>query len=152
MQNENDGCRKKIIAAAVWLSCGFVNTILTALLTGIIGGVVYMIYFSLPLAAMMLTTLLMDVGGAVREVKSMIKKGEDTNSELESSNSLGIPKSYGKAAFPVSIIVFLIGGGLTSFWAESFVRHMAIFAGLGLFWGMVWYQMMQRGYMSHENF
>jgi len=136
--NENDGCEKNLILMMVALLCGPVNIFLLGISTG--EGISF-INFGLAPISMLLSWHLSNYIAGFRDL-ARLATGKKPYDDIE------FQKRYARPAIPITIILFLLGGVFTGFRAKSFYINVLIYGIVGFGWAMLWFKMMQKGYLE----
>jgi len=136
---QDNGCRDGAIAGVVALLSGPLNLLLFGMLTEVKGNLPGVVHFLLPSISLILSLHLSDMQRAWRDIDK--EPGEDVEYR----------KKYGRLAVNVAVIIFLLGGAITSIRAASFYTHLLLYGVVGFAWGMLWFKMLQKGYFNGGN-
>jgi hypothetical protein len=142
MMEDNKGCRNQLIFGAIWLLGGFINLIVFRLVLNEDSLLANMLPFILPALSFIAGTRLMQVKDFARWIFG--KKLSQIESEVENPK-----RKYGTTVIVASVLLFLIGGFLTSIFQQTAPNHYRFYLFAGLVWGIVWYLLMQLKIVNH---
>jgi hypothetical protein len=101
-----------------------------------------MLPFILPALSFITGTRLMQVKDFIRWILG--RKLSQIESEIEEPK-----RKYGTTIIVTSLMLFLIGGFLTSIFQQTDPNHYRFYLLAGLVWGIVWYLLMQLKIVNH---
>lgn len=136
---EEKGCIQIIVV----LSSGPVNSLILGILTRANDFTSMGIHFVLPFASMILSVFFSVILLILLDIKNIARSKKPSEDEYQ--------KKYGRHAVMITIIVFLLGGLITSVRASSFYTHLLLYGVVGFAWGMLWLKMFQKGYFNLDE-
>lgn len=146
MKDEGQGLKKFVVFGGLWLFGGVANLVLMGYLTDAVGIIPGFVKFMFPALGFVATTRWINTRDGIKQVRRMIKE--------RSLNPDGAPiirsKQFGIVAIPITAILFLLGGLLTSLWTDNFKTHMILYTLVGTLWGVIWYQMLNNKFVNTD--
>jgi uncharacterized Tic20 family protein len=140
---ENKGCRNQLIFGAVWMTSGIINVILLRIVLKESTALSSLVPFMLPPLSLILGVRIMQGGDLIRWIFRRKTSIEKLNESEKPS------RKYGTSVVFASLLIFFIGGFLTSIFVETHPNHYSIYLLFGFLWGLAWYALLQNRIIDH---